>query len=283
MSLDEELRATLAREAEARAVPTPDVAGLVRGGRARRRRRTTTRLAVAGLAAAVVAVTAFNVGALDLRSDGELASEPSPSPRAELETLSEDGRATLEPGTYRMFVGKDAAGARVDVDVTVDGPGWKHGDFPVVSDEHDTTYAGFGVYQPWALASGDGCETGPTLGPLPRTPSGLARQLADLPRSTVLQQPGRTSVAGIPAVHLRLRIQVACPGYYRVAHAAGGTRGITYSSVALEAPDVVIDFWVLDVDGAVVVIDEWHNLDAPAELAARARDARRSVTFVAGG
>lgn len=283
MSLDEELRATLALEAELRAVPPPDVTGLVRGGRARRRRRTATRLAVAGIAAAVVAVTAAGVENLDLRSGGEIASKPSPSPRADLETMSEDGRATLEPGTYRMFVGNDAAGARVDVDVTVDGPGWKHGDFPVVSDEHDTTYAGVGVYQPWALASGDGCETDPTLGPLARTPTGLADQLAELPRSTVLRQPGRTRLAGIPAVHLRLRIEVDCPGYYRVAHAAGGTRGITYSTVALEAPDVVIDFWVLDVDGAVVVIDEWHNVGAPADLATRARAARRSVTFVAGG
>lgn len=282
MTLDEELRATLGLEAELRTAPPPDVTGLIRRGRARRRRRTLRRAGVAAVAAVVVAAAAFGVVTLDPRADGDLASNPSPSPRADLETLSEDGRSILSPGSYRMFVGHDSAGAPVKVDVTVDGPNWKHGDFPVVSDEHDMTYAGFGVYQPWALAAGDGCETDPTLGPLARTPAGLAAQLAQLPRSTVLQAPGRATVVGLPAVHLRLRVEVDCPGFYRVAHAAGGTRGITYSRPGLPLPDVVIDLWVLDVDGAVVVVDEWHNTDAPADVRAQARDARQSITFVAG-
>ncbi len=85
---------------------------------------------------------------------------------------------------------------------------------------------------------------------------------------------------GLAGVHLRLRIDVDCPGYYRVAHAAGGTRGITYTPYGFPASDVVIDFWVLDVGGTVVVIDEWHNIDAPSRVVDRARDARRSITFV---
>ncbi|MBD3923899.1 hypothetical protein IEZ26_04635 [Nocardioides cavernae] len=279
MSLDEELRATLGLEAELRTAPPPDVTGLIHRGRARRRRRTLRRAGVAAVAVVAFAATAFGVVTLDPRADGELASNPSPSPRADLETRSEDGRATLAPGTYGMFVGHDAAGAPIGVDVTVGGPHWEHGDFPIVSEQGETTYAGFGVYQPRSLASGNGCETGPTLGPLARTRSGLAAQLADLPRSTVLLAPERARVVGLAAIHLRLRIEVDCPGYYRVAHATGGTRGITYSPPGLPHPDVVIDFWVIDVNGAVVVIDEWHNTDAPADVVAQARDARRSITF----
>ena len=58
-------------------------------------------------------------------------------------------------------------------------------------------------------------------------------------------------------------------------------RGITYTPAGLPTPDVVIDFWVLEREGAVVVVDEWHNTEAPSDVVRQARDARRSVTFVA--
>ncbi|HYH72452.1 MAG TPA: hypothetical protein VD764_04500 [Nocardioides sp.] len=280
MTLDEELRATLGLEAELRTPPPPDVMGLIHGGRIRRRRRTVARLSAVVAAALVVGAIGLGVVTHDPRADGEVVSPPSPSLRADLETMSDDGRATLEAGTYRMFVGHDPSGATVDVDMTVEGLHWKQGDFPLVSDQYGVTHAGVGVYQPWALASGNGCHTDATIAPLARTPAALAAQLAELPRSTVLQEPEPARMLGLDAVHLRLRIDVDCPGYYRVAHAAGGTRGITYTPYGFPASDVVIDFWVLDVNGAVVVIDEWHNVDAPSRVVDRARDARRSIAFV---
>jgi hypothetical protein len=280
MTLDEELRATLGLEAELRTPPAPDVIGLIRGGRIRRRRRTVARLSAVVAAALVVGAIGLGVVTRDPRADSGVVSPPSPTLRTDLETMSDDGRATLEAGTYRLFVGHDAAGATVDVDVTVEGLRWKHSDFPLVSDQYGVTHAGFGVYQPWALAAGNGCDTDPTLSALARTPAGLAAQLAELPRSTVLQEPEPARMLGLAGVHLRLRIDVDCPGYYRVAHAAGGTRGITYTPYGFPASDVVIDFWVLDVGGTVVVIDEWHNIDAPSRVVDRARAARRSITFV---
>lgn len=278
MTLDEELRATLGLEAGTRTVPQPDVTGMIHRGRARRRRRTLRRATLAFAATVVAGAVTIGVVTADPRTAGEVVSPSRPTPPA----FSSDGRRTMEPGTHRMFVGHDAAGATIAVDVTVGGPHWKRSDFPLVSEQHATTYAGVGVYQPWALASGDGCEAGPTVGPLARTPAGLAAQLVELPRSTVLRGPERARVAGRTAVHLRLRIAVDCPTYYRVAHAASGPRGITYTPVGLPVPDVVIDFWVLDVDGAVIIIDEWHNTDAPAGVTRQARDARRSITFVGG-
>ena len=145
-----------------------------------------------------------------------------------------------------------------------------------------SAHAGFGIYQPFSLASGDGCMTGTTLTASP-TPTTLAAQLAELPRSTVLSPPESAPTLGRHAVHLRLRIEVGCPSYYRVAHTAGGTRGITYAPQGLPASDVVIDFWVLRARGVLLVVDEWHDVDAPADLVARARAARESITFVAGG
>ena len=280
MSLEEEMRTTLHHEADARTVPSPDVAGLILRGRARRRRRNVVRLGVGVVATVLVGATAFGIVTLDPRADGELASEPRPSPQATLETWSEDGRAILDPGTYRMFVGRDSAGAWISADVTVDGPHWKDGDFPIVSDQYAGTYAGFGAYQPVVLAAGTGCKDDVTTPVVGKTPDRLAEQLAGLPRSTVLQEPARTELFDRPATHLRLRIDVDCPGYYRVAHSAVGPRGITYLPIGATAVNVVIDFWVLDVGGVPLVVDQWHNVDAPSGLVDQAREARESITFV---
>ena len=279
MSLEDEMRTTLTREADARAVPSPDVAGLILRGRARRRRRNVVRLSVGVVATALVGATAFGIVHLEPRADGEFASEPRHSPRAILETRSQNGRGTLEPGPYLMAVGQDSAGEWVVANVTVDGPRWQDGDFPIVSDQPGGPYAGFGAYQPEVLAAGTGCEDDVTT-LVRKTPDRLAEQLARLPRSTVLQEPARTELFDRPATHLRLRIDVDCPTYYRVAHSAAGTRGITYAPIGPTAVDVVIDFWVLEVGGVPLVVDQWHDVDAPSGLVDRARDARESITFV---
>lgn len=280
MSLDREMRTTLNREAERQAAPPPDVAGLIRGGRVRRRRRAATRIGVAAVATVLVGATVLGVVDADPRARGDLASPPSVPPRADAPALSTDGRKVLEPGTYRMVVGRGPSGVAVTAEVTFDGPFWKQGDYPVVSDEHAATYAGVGVYRPRTLAAGNGCEDDLTAVVREETPAGLAALLADLPRSTVLREPEQASVLGLRAVHLRLRVDVECPGYYRVAEAARGHRGITFGPTGAATADVVIDFWVVEVDGVPVVIDQWRNVDAPPDVVARAHAARESITFV---
>ena len=266
MSLDDELRTTLGLEAELRTAPPPDVVGLIHGGRVRRRRRTLVRAGSVLAATVAIGVATFGLVTLDPRAEGDVVTPPSPTLRADLETLSDDGRATLEPGSYRMFVGHDAAGAaggcRRDRRGTATGstetsPSCRTGPARRTPASASTSRG------PWRRATG-ATPTRP-YGPLAQTPAGLAAQLVELPRSTVLQGPARARVVGLGAVHLRLRIEVDCPTYYRVAHAAGGTRGITYTPVGLPVPDVVIDFWVLDVRGTVVVIDEWHNTERAGE------------------
>ncbi len=44
--------------------------------------------------------------------------------------------------------------------------------------------------------------------------------------------------------------------------------------------DVVIDFWVMDLGGTPVVVDQWRNVDAPREIVDRATRTRESITFV---
>ena len=190
-------------------------------------------------------------------------------------------RPSLEPGgTYRVFVGTDAAFGNIEAEWTVEGPNWVGGDYALVSDRAGESYAGFGVYQPRALADGTGCNNDRPNPHLGQTPQGLAAQLATLPRSTVVEPPTSTEAFGYDAFHLRLRIDVDCPGWYRVAQAASGDRGITYPGVDDIPKNVVIDFWVLDLGGPPVVVDEWHNIDAPPELVDEATRARDSITFV---
>jgi hypothetical protein len=55
------------------------------------------------------------------------------------------------------------------------------------------------------------------------------------------------------AVHLRLQIKNNCRvGDYRVADTPRGVQTISYSDAPRE---VGIDFWVLDVEGAPIVVD----------------------------
>ena len=186
----------------------------------------------------------------------------------------------MDPGTYRMFVGRDSAGAWISADVTVDGPHWKDGDFPVVSDQDAGTYAGFGAYQPCCWRPAPGARTTRRPRPWRRLPTGLPSSSPGSHAAPSSRSPHRTKLFDRPATHLRLRIDVACPGYYRVAHSAVGERGITYQLVGPTAVNVVIDFWVLDVGGVPVVVDQWHNVDAPSGLVDQAREARESITFV---
>lgn len=76
-----------------------------------------------------------------------------------------------------------------------------------------------------------------------------------------------------------MRIDTSCPApsYYSVARSMTGERGISFT----EPPaDVMIDFWVIDLDGTTVVVDLWHEVDAPQDLVDRATSALDSIAFL---
>lgn len=274
MNLDEQLRATLSQEAEGRHAPPPDVHSLITGGRVRRRRRTAARIGTAAAVAVLLGGGAYGVTQLDSQPSGapEITREPTQPPRTPLS----DDRPPLEPGTHRMYVGRDANVEVIVADVTVDGPGWRDssGD-PMVSEGRSR--GGVGFYQPDALAGRSGCTSSWDARQTRKageTPPDLAQQLTRLPRSTVVQPPTPTQAFGRPAIHLKARIDDNCPPeIYRVAEG----RGISYSYVAKE---VVIDFWVLDLGGDPVVVDMWHQAGSPTQLVERVARARDSISFV---
>jgi hypothetical protein len=284
MTLGDELRSALNQEADMQITPGPDVERLIIGGRNRRRRRTISRvggtLAVLLLGGGVYVVA---LGDHDARGSTGIAHQqtatPAPSEDAAPPVLAGNaGRQDLEPGTYRVMVGSDGQGEPLEADLTLEGDGWWSGNFPVLDD--GAAYGGFGVYRPYALSAGSGCVGGSVNGDVADSAQALARQLAELPRSTVLQPVTPSEMLGRSALHLQVRVPQDCTegeAYYLIAETARGSRGVTYGFAP--AP-VVVDFWVMQVDGVPVIVDRWHDEGAAAGLVDRISSASESITFV---
>lgn len=263
-----------------RTTPTPDIERMVNGGQARLRRRNTTRIGLAAAALVLLGGGGYGIAQIgDDDSDAGVANLPSePTAAADPPNWKSTDRGTVDPGTYRAYVGADGDGGIIEADLTIEGPNWSASNYPVAYDgEH---FAGIGAYQPTSVAGGCQMEAG--LKPAAVEPQQLARQLAEMPRSDILQQPTPTNAFGHSAVHLRLRVDAACNrAAYQVAEAPPGSRGISYFDETREVSGIVIiEFWVVDVDGTTVVVDMFRTEDAPRNLADQAAAARESITFV---
>jgi hypothetical protein len=284
MNLGDQLRATLSEEADMQYATPPDVDRLVMGGRQRRRHRNLARAGGAALALVLIsggvyAVTQQAGGIVQgsrIAGSPSATSDPTADPDAAVDLPPDGYWGGLDAGTYRVLVGSDAAGRPLEADLTLEA-GWNAGNFPTTRDYGG--YAGFGVYRPLSIGAGSGCEADPPNADLGESPRALARDLAHLPRSTVLQPIEATRAWGYDAQHLRLRIQEKCgpDDIYRVAETPRGTRGINYGS---QSTGVVIDFWVLDLDGATVVVDTWHQGGSSVALVDSVTRAAESITFV---
>ena len=109
---------------------------------------------------------------------------------------------------------------------------------------------------PLALAAGTGCLSDELNTDVAGTSQALAEQLAQLPQSTVIQPPTPVQAFGRDAVHLQVRIDNDCGATRGTAspRRVRGSHGISYS--VSPANGVVVDFWVVDVDGVPVVVDD---------------------------
>src|SRR4051794_4079112 len=259
MNLGDELRAALSQEAAMQTAVPPNLDRLISGGQARRRRRGVTRFAAAALTLVLVGGGAYGLTRLEL-GDGP-ATEVADNARLQLP--ADSASAPLEPGTYRWLVGTGTDGVPIEVDVTFEDSDWNAGNFPTVSEYG--VVGGLAVYRPQSIAAGSGCEADAPNADLAKTPQSLARQLAHLPKSTVVDPVTPTRLLGRDAVHLRLRISDDCPvgDIYRVAETLRGSHGVSYGTVV--PTTVVIDFWVLAVDGVPVVVDAWHQVGVSAD------------------
>jgi hypothetical protein len=285
MNLEEELRAVLSQEAEMRTTPTPDIEGMVAGGQGRIRRRNTWRF---GLAAAAALVVVGGIYGVTQVAGGDPDTAPATGPSQAVEAADPptwpDDTQSVDAGTYRTNVGVGANGKRIAADLSIGGSNWQGSNYPVAYDGHN--FAGIGVYQAESVAGGCTMEAGHQ--PAATEPPQLVQQLTRLPRSDVVQQPTPTKAFGHDATHLRLRIDAVCEptsddAAYLVADSPTGlSRGISYFDGNRDGVSgfVIIDFWVVDVDGTTVVVDMFHTEEAPKTLVEQAAAARDSITFV---
>ena len=278
MTLDEQLRAALSQEADMQTVPRPDIDELISGGRELKRHRNRGRIGVAAAVAAVLVAGGTYVATLDDPvTKGEPAQTSEPSESAAPQPMSLDGEPGLETGgRYRMLVGGGGSGAALQADVTIEGAGWSNGNFPMVT--RGATHGGVAVYVPQGLAAGSGCESEEPELHVASNVADLAEQLAQLPGSTVVQAATRQKAFGRDAIHLRLRIVDNCPSGsgYRLAETPRGSHGISVSDIYNE---ILVDFWVLEVDGVPVVVDVWYQDIASDRVIRQLMRTRDSITF----
>lgn len=289
MSFDEHLRSALFAEADRPAPPLPDIARLVSGGRARRRRRNLARLG--GVLAAVVLLGGAGFGVAQIspgeaRTDPAVANQPSSSTAATPRPYRDIDSALPEPGTYRKLVGIDEdSGAPIEVDLTFRSPRWHSGSQPVLTEvdaSGSENSVGLGILEPQTLAGGrsgctvDGWQPAHTR-KAAGTPAAVARQLARLPRSSVVQPPSRTEAFGHHAVHVALEVDGDCgEEIYLLAEADTGPWGISYSAVQ----KVMLDVLVVDVGGTPVIVASWRHPEASPELVEELARVRDSISFV---
>lgn len=287
MNLEEELRAALTQEAAMRTTPRPDLDRIVSGGKDRVRRRNATRIGLAAAAVLIVGGGAYGISQIgDGDSDAHVTDvPPSPTPPASPQSWVDTDQGPVEAGTYRIPVGPDAEGKSIDADFSLSGSNWVASNLPVAYS--GAQFAGIGAYQVEAV--GGGCKMEEGLKPAATRPQQLVQQLATMPQSQVVQQPAPTTAFGRSATHLRVRVEAACSpspssqAAYLVAETkAGATRAVSYFDDASKVGSgpVVIDFWVLDMNGAAVVVDLFRSADAPQALVDQAGKARESITFV---
>jgi hypothetical protein len=263
-----------------RTTPTPDIEGMLKSGQDRLRDRKAKRIGLAAAAVLLIGGVAYGVAQLGhAAADSGLTSLPTgPTEAADPPNWPNVDGAPVEPGTYRAFVATSAEGTNIEADLTVHGSNWIVSNYPVAYDGKE--FAGIGIYHPESVAGG--CKMGAGLEPAAVEPQQLAQQLAQMPRSEIVQQPTPTNAAGRSAVHLRLQVDAVCAE--GAAYLIADDRGISYfDKIPTGSDTVTIDFWVLDVNGTTVMVDMFHSKDAPRSLVAQAAAARESITLVTTG
>lgn len=300
MNLDEELRTTFASESERLEPPGVDAHGILARGQLRRRRRTTLQVGVAAAALAVVGVGAFGLTRSDWTST--LPAIPATTTARIVPVLPDWDCAAggcVRPGTYRVGLGIGDDGKSLSGQMLVPWNDWAS-DFlrhRVWKDSGPGSVV-LNVYEPKALAGPQPCDAEKTVDLAPGTTANeVAGRLSDLPQFTVTEGPKVSPAFGREAIHLRiqadsLRCETAAAGnQYVLATIHGGDGLGTWEDRSPAVPTgdstldpgrrVVIDLWVLDLDGQNIVVEARQEGSPTATAVTQLDQLRQSVRFVA--
>ena len=298
MNLDEQIREVLVARSERREPPPVDLAGLMARANVRRRRRMPLRVAAA---AAVVAV--LGGGALWLTQDVRTVPEPAAPPptdaassadRAPFLADSTCPDRCLEPGTYQVPLGADDGNPLFNAEVSVEADGWES-----VVYLHRVSRSGRGgavmlnVYEPMGLASRRACADGTTVLAPDASADDVVRRLAYLPQFDVVDGPTAMPAFGHETVHLRIQAdRIRCNealdphpdthAQYNLADFVGAIGGWPEGGDSDIDPGrpVLIDLWVLDLDGHNIVVEARQEGSPTNEMVEQLDQVRASIEFV---
>jgi hypothetical protein len=283
--MHEQMIREFAERAEA-SVRLPDLTALEERGH----RRHRNRLASAAAAAALV-VIATGVGILSTAGDdGRATPPPIDTPRVDLDILVPGkqiaaGREYTNPVFGQDYVHTIPDGKLLVSRFTVVGQDWYWlkdsigKPAPGMEEVEVPPYAEVTV----SLADRvpvDQCRAGtPQWADAASTPLGLSQQIAAIPLVRVVEEPRSTELSGYPAAQVRLEVQRVCPRYGDTflwsvfPMSSSGSPGLGDVFRAGQ----IVDLWVVDVDGSMVVVSENHSPGLPAWLIKEAQSTRDSV------
>jgi hypothetical protein len=271
-------------EAAEQRVPVPDLADLTSRGRDLRRVRRA--VAAGALALAVVAGGVLSTMTRDDRSNAP-AIDPTPPPSVGAQEL---GPRSLQDSA--LVAGREYVvhpwqlSSRDDIEARFRVPGrhwvWREDGairpltpgkvFPTPSEP----YARVGVETPDRVPA-TGCQFEvPEWTPLAGTPIAAAGQIARVPDVVVEQRPQSTRVLGHTAAHVRISVPRVCPEYGDVI-VWGQPSQIGTGTV--EYPGQVLDVWVVDVDGLLVVVHTEVSPGLPEPIVGETRALFESLTL----
>ncbi|GAA4400726.1 hypothetical protein GCM10023168_09760 [Fodinibacter luteus] len=303
MNLDEELRTTLACESERLEPPAVDAHDILARGKLRRLRRTTLQAGAAAAVLTVLGMGVFGFARAD-RASTWPAIPPTPTTTASAPTWGVLGdwdcgaSQCLTAGTHRVRLGIGDEGEPLSAQLLLPWSDWASDGFRHrVWKESGGGSVGLSVYEIRAVPGPQQCDAERVLA-LEQgvTVNGVVGRLSDLPQFTVAEGPTVVPAFGREAIHLRiqadsLRCEGAASGdQYVLAGILGGDGLGTYGNLIPTVTEgestlepgrrVVVDFWVLEVDGQNIVVEARQEGSPTATTVTQLDQVRQSVRFV---
>ncbi len=220
--------------------------------------------------------------------------EPSEAPPSVEPTGPADG--SLPEGPFLVDNPASSSG-RPSISVEIPAPGWTYGaSFKVLSKGEDADPPEAAIlFWSWPAGTtldvyGDPCKWDSTR---PETPAATPEEIATALAAQALRdasEPVDVTIGGYEGKQITLHVPNDAPtreeafkdcdgGEFASYGITGGPAGADGLERIHQGPGQVDEFWILDIDGALVIIDAMHRPDTSDELVEEMRTIAESATF----
>jgi hypothetical protein len=258
------------------------------------------RVGLAAAAVVVIAIIAINLLPGSQTPGGEPSTSPSAAPSEAAQSAAPSTWSGLAAGPFVV----SAAADPVQVTVDIASPGWTHSPelgFVYKDDDGlDAPESVGGGFIAWSWPAGTGinvygdpCQWSTTI---PATPATTPDEIAEALTAQAQTEPTApldVTVGGYAGKAVTLTVPMSYhqePDVSREEEFAECDLGVfgyyqaetdSEPSRNAQGPGQVDELWILDVDGAIVILDATYGPAAPAELVEEMRAMAESATFEA--